>query len=234
MRAYPPQAGQPQAALTRRYDKIAGRWHARIASLGYPAAYAALAMQAQVQLHSATAGTDTLSVLDVGAGSGAFSLAFADQYARSKPGISLQFTLLDPSQAMLNEACARLSAAGLQSRSLCAGLETMPQSACFDVVLCSHVIEHLADAAEGLRIIRCVLRAGGIALLVISKPHWCTTLLRRIWGHRQFSSRQGEAMLRAAGFAEVSSMPFLRGPPSRTSAGYIAVAAREGMGKGGY
>jgi ubiquinone/menaquinone biosynthesis C-methylase UbiE len=232
MQAVPPQQEMPQAALVRRYDRVAGRWHSRIASLGYPAAYTALAMHAEVQLQHATAGTDHPSILDVGAGSGAFSLAFAEQFIRRKPAGSLQFTLLDPSQAMLNEARLRLDAAGLRTECFCAALETLPQTSTFDVILCSHVIEHLTDAANGLRIIRRMLRAGGVALLVISKPHWCTTLLRHIWGHRHFSHQQVEAMLTAAGFAEVISMPFLRGPPSRTSVGYIAVTANEGFGKG--
>lgn len=204
-------------ALDARYDAVAERWHGKITRLRYLDAYGEIARAAAPAVAPAVPGRP-LRVLDAGAGTGAFSLAFAR--TREEP---LAFDLLDRSVPMLREATARMAAAGHAATALAGGLgeRALPEGA-YDVVLCSHLVEHLADATEGLRHLHRALRPGGVLLLVVSKPHWCTALLRLVWGHRALSDARVAEYLAAAGFTAATTHAFTAGPPSRTSRGHLA------------
>jgi len=197
---------RPLAAL---YDRMALGWHGAVQKLGYPAAYRAL-----ISAHPFGA----RRVLDVGSGTGHFALAWVE-----RAGIPDALTLLDPSSAMLTDAADRLAAAGVSAQFLDDGVGTdaiSPGSA--DAILCAHVIEHLDDPQAALAWMLSRLRPGGRLFLAASQPHWCTALVRMRYGHRAYRPEQVEAMLDAAGFTRVASMPFAAGPPSRMSHGYVA------------
>ncbi|MFL4470877.1 hypothetical protein ACERZ8_13650 [Tateyamaria armeniaca] len=58
--------------------------------------------------------------------------------------------------------------------------------------------------------------------MAISKPHWCTALVRWRWGNAAYPPEHSRAMLERAGFTDIITHPFRTGPPSRVSCGYIA------------
>lgn len=194
--------------LAGRYDRAATDWHEKIARLGYPAAYRHLIAKAGLSSHPGR-------VLDAGCGTGAFALAL---HQMSPPS---QIDLLDLSQDMRRAARRNLQHAGgahgiAYSTLASAGLET----GAYDVILAAHLIEHLDDPAQALSIMAEALSAGGTLLLSVSKPHWCTALIRIIWGHKAFRTDVVLGWAAAAGL-QARPVAFPSGPPSRTSMGYI-------------
>ncbi|WP_052340782.1 class I SAM-dependent methyltransferase [Salinarimonas rosea] len=215
--AVPAAHDAPTDRLTSRYDAAARRWHGKISRLRYLDAYAAIARSARERVAPAHSGAP-LRVLDAGAGTGGFSLAFAA--TRTEP---LALDLLDRSGAMLAAARANLEQAGLSCRTIVGALgERSLEHGTYDVVLCSHLVEHLPDPTAALADFRAALRPGGALLLVVSKPHWCTALLRLVWGHRALADAEVAERLAAAGLVDHARCPFALGPPSRTSMGHLA------------
>jgi len=199
--------------LAARYDAAAKGWQGKIAPLGYPAAYAEL-VQALGELN-----VSELDVLDAGAGCADFSSAFI-----SGKGAPQSLTLLDISADMLAAAQNRLD---MGARCIRGDIESFEAPQAFDVILCAHVVEHCADPAVALKALHHALRPGGVLLLVASKPHWCTALIRMIWRNKAFSTEEMRGLLAAAGFESVAAKGFSAGPPSRTSMGYIAFKGDE-------
>ncbi|MGJ3265016.1 MAG: class I SAM-dependent methyltransferase [Salinarimonas sp.] len=215
--AIPAGHNAPTDRLTSRYDAAARRWHGKIARLRYLDAYAAIARTARERIAPARPGAP-LRVLDAGAGTGAFSLALAA--TRAEP---LALDLLDRSEAMLTAARANVEQAGLCCRTIVGALGERPlEDGAYDVVLCSHLIEHVPDPTAALADLYAALRPGGALRLVVSKPHWCTALLRLVWGHRALADAEVAARLAAAGLVDHARCPFALGPPSRTSMGHLA------------
>lgn len=192
--------------MQRIYDAAATGWQDGITRLGFLDAYA--------QLMQATPPIARARVMDVGTGTGAFAAAWI-----AAQGAPHQLTLLDLSPAMLEAAAARLPAARSIAAPVGATLaETPPQ----DVILCAHVIEHLDDPARALTWLHDHLKPGGLLVLALSQPHWCTALVRWRWGNAAYAPDTARQMLSSAGFTEIVTHPFTSGPPSRVSCGYIA------------
>ncbi|TCL09771.1 demethylmenaquinone methyltransferase/2-methoxy-6-polyprenyl-1,4-benzoquinol methylase [Shimia isoporae] len=198
-----------ESALDNLYARFANRWHGDISRLGYPDAYD--------RLCAALPKTPAQTVLDAGTGSGALAQAWASRDVSYE-----RLILLDKSPEMLDQArvtlghlpntefkCGPLGNAGLSSASV-------------DLLLSAHVIEHLEEPQAGLKWFAQLLRPGGLIALSVSKPHWCTALVRWRWGHKSFSPDTMRSMLEDHGFTDIKTVKFEKGPPSRTSCGYIA------------
>lgn len=201
------------SALRALYARFAQNWHRGIARLGYMQAYNDL-----VQADAARAGRPLGHVLDVGTGTGALVLAFLS----TRPEVE-RVTLLDNSAEMLAEACANLTSVRPSVTPLEAGIGTNavgPQTV--DSLLCAHVIEHTPDAAACLAWFFGRLKPGGHLILSVSKPHWCTALVRWRWGHKAYRPKKVVEMLTQAGFRDIEIVPYRAGPPSRLSCGYLA------------
>jgi ubiquinone/menaquinone biosynthesis C-methylase UbiE len=201
----PPASG----TLQQIYDRAATSWQDGISKLGFQAAYAHLMQEslpdARPQHH----------VLDVGTGTGALAAAYVAQ-----AGMPAQLNLMDISPVMLQAAETRFPGA----TPLCAGIgsplsELPPQ----DLVLSAHVIEHLDDPFAALAWLHNRLRPGGRLVLAVSRPHWCTALVRWRWGQAAFDPETMQSMLHKTGFSEIRAIPFPSGPPSRISCGYTAL-----------
>jgi len=194
------------ADLGPKYDAAARRWHDQLLARGFGSAYRSLMPRRAIG-----------AALDVGCGSGAMSMALLSQ---TRPRT---MDLMDPSAAMLRSATTRVRAAGLQGRDMQASVgDQLGQG--YDLVLCAHVLEHLEDPMAGLTWIRNRLAPGGQAILAVSRPHFCTSIIRLRWGHQAWAPDIFVEMLVAAGFSAIDVKPFETGIPSRISCGYIATA----------
>ncbi len=201
-------------SLADAYDRAAATWHATISKFGFVEAYEDLLALAGRRLPAGN--RHDLAVLDAGSGTAAFSLAFGRQFK------SRRFDLLDVSPEMLQEGAQILAAEGFASRLLCCDIRSLAEAPKrYDVILSAHLIEHIDDIDAALSAFRSALRPGGTLVLVVSKPHWCTTLVRMRWGHRAYRPADMQAHLRANGFEAIETYSFPAGPPRRLSAGYI-------------
>jgi len=196
-----------RGALQSIYDAAATGWQDGISKLGFLSAYAELMQQTPSPPAKAR-------VMDVGTGTGAFVRAWIDAH-----GAPDRLTLTDISQPMLDAAAHRLPQAKCIATPLGADLPDLPAQ---DVVLCAHVIEHLDDPQASLVWLHDRLTPGGTLIMAISKPHWCTALVRWRWGNAAFTPDAARTMLARAGFTDIAGHPFSSGPPSRVSHGYIA------------
>ncbi len=196
------------SALSALYDVAAHGWQDGIEKLGFDAAYADLVAAALPDIS-----TDA-RVLDAGCGTGDLSQALRAGTAHSGP-----LTLLDLSAQMLDQAARRFPQA---TRHQAAIGGAHPPTAPFDLILCAHVIEHCDDPGAALRWLRALLAPGGRMLLAVSRPHWCTALVRWRWGHASYRPEELARLLMDAGFDAPRSFPFRSGPPSRLSCGYLA------------
>lgn len=193
--------------MQRIYDAAATGWQDGITRLGFLDAYAQL-------MQAAPAATRAPRVMDVGTGTGAFAAAWIEAH-----GTPRALTLLDLSPAMLETAADRLPTARCIAAPIGATLAEVPPQ---DVILCAHVIEHLDDPAAALEWLHRHLAPGGRLVLALSKPHWCTALVRWRWGNAAYDPDTARAMLAEVGFTDIIVHPFSSGPPSRVSCGYTA------------
>jgi ubiquinone/menaquinone biosynthesis C-methylase UbiE len=205
------------AALSARYDQVAGAWHGMVLRLGYATAYREF-MAAVRDARLLPTKMGGMRILDIGTGTGAFALAMHD-VAGPTPSVDL----IDASLAMLMEAEARFAEHGLQPR-LRHGHADRDRIGCgqFDLIGAAHVVEHFDDLEKGLVAMAEALAPGGRILLVVSQPHWCNRLVWLRWRHRSHDEAAMRAVLDSAGLSVLLVHRFGSGPPSRTSLGYVA------------
>jgi len=205
-------------SLARKYDRAADKWHKSLHNNGYLAAYSELARTAIARL-PVDGNLGLLNVLDAGAGTGGFSLAFCDVVDTPK-----SIDLLDISKQMLISALENLRARGQSVQMICSAIQDLdPTAKQYDVVLCAHALEHCANPLAALKVLRSVMSPGGLLVLSVSKPHWCTSLIRLLWGHKAWKAAEVKAMLKSAGFTGTAVHHYKSGPPKHTSQGYVAI-----------
>jgi 2-polyprenyl-3-methyl-5-hydroxy-6-metoxy-1,4-benzoquinol methylase len=203
--------------LAIRYDRAASGWARRIARLGYAAAYATLAARGLERI-APQQSDRPIMVLDAGCGAGDFARAVAGA-ATTRIAVDL----VDLSPAMLAVAETELAAVAARTRAIIAAVEDAPLAAGgYDVALCAHLIEHVAQPHKVLDRLRDALKPGGVLMLVVNRPHWCTRLIQLRWRTRAFDPAQVDQLLKDSGFKIVERVCFRSGPPSRTSMGYLA------------
>lgn len=195
-------------ALALRYERASNDWHKKVARLGYPAAYRHLVAHAGLNRRPGR-------ILDAGCGTGAFALAL---HQMSPP---LQIDLLDLSGAMRRVARQNLRrVGGAEGATYSSLLSDDLEKGAYDVILAAHIIEHLDDPIDALSVMAGAIAPGGTLLLAVSKPHWCTALIRVIWGHKAFREDTVLGWANKVGL-KGTPVPFPSGPPSRTSMGYV-------------
>ncbi|WP_298835805.1 methyltransferase [uncultured Roseobacter sp.] len=198
------------APLNSRYDVAAPRWGDKMRTLGYYDGYLGFLSAPENQ-----SGPD-VSVTDVGCGTASFAEAWV-----AINGAPASLTLIDPSRAMLERGLAALQCRDVEPGLIQALLgQAAPRPS--DVVMAAHVIEHCPDPLTALRQLRDLLRPGGRLYLVVSKPHWCNSIIWLQWRHRTFRQDEITALLGDAGFHTDRVYAFPSGPPSRTSRGIVA------------
>jgi ubiquinone/menaquinone biosynthesis C-methylase UbiE len=201
------------SGLIAAYEAAAPQWGRRLAQLGFPAAYRAMVAEALARVPPKPG---PLSALDLGAGDGAFAEALLDRL-----GPRLSLTLLDRSPAMLRAAEARL---GTGRAWLVAGdldCNAVPTEG-YDIVTAAHLLEHLPDPDAALARMATFLKPGGLLILAVSRPHWCSRLVWLTWRHRRYREDEMRAALIRAGFIDLHCWQPPAGPPRRLSLAYAA------------
>lgn len=209
------------ARMTHRYDKKAANWHAFLQNKNYLGCYEHLLKNALKQYPVQVVGR--AQVLDVGAGSGGFSVSLCNVYKQEWPQAQLGFELLDISAAMLNEASLLMRQQPFPFKTYCSDAQALPPSdKRYDFILCAHLLEHCTEPVAVLKSLCVRLSEQGVLVLVVSKPHWCTALLQLIWQHQAYRKNSFVKLLYRAGFNQVTAIDFDQSPPKFTSIGYIA------------
>jgi len=200
--------------LTKRYDSAAGQWHDKMRLLGYYDAYLGFLSQPDHRP------CPNARLVDMGAGTAAMSEAWV-----AVNGPPDELVLVDPSTQMLERGASALARHMVTSARMQQGyLGQTPGLTDYDEVLAAHLIEHCPDPTQALSQLRAILRPGGVLRLVVSKPHWCNTIIWLQWRHRTFDHAEIRQMLAQTGFGLLSQYAFPSGPPSRTSMGFVARA----------
>jgi 2-polyprenyl-3-methyl-5-hydroxy-6-metoxy-1,4-benzoquinol methylase len=195
---------------TLHYNAAAAHWHDKIAALGYPDAYRVAIATLLPTPHAIH------RLMDAGCGAGDFAAAYL--HLRRAPDV---LTLLDPAAAMLHEAAVRLDGAADETLLLNMPLQDLQPYPSHDLILCAHVIDHYPDPVRAIRTLGHALTRHGAMILIVTKPHWCTWLTRRMWRHRSYRPDQILQAIVAAGLVCPRDMGFAAGPPRRTSHAYL-------------
>jgi ubiquinone/menaquinone biosynthesis C-methylase UbiE len=195
---------------TLPYNTAAAAWHDRMTALGYPDAYR-MAIAALLPAQS-----PMNRLMDAGCGAGDFAAAYLS--LRRAPDT---LTLLDPAAAMLHEAAVRLKGKAAETLLLNMPLQDVPPYPSQDLILCAHVIDHCADPVQAIRTLGHALARNGAMLLIVTKPHWCTWITRRLWRHHSYTPDQILQAVVAAGLVCRRDIGFASGPPGRTSHAYL-------------
>lgn len=159
-----------------------------------------------LQAWAAPASGGALRVLDAGCGDG-INLVGLRQIAADHQR-QLRVTGVDYNPLRLQRARTNDPASTVQRASL---LNLPFVNAAFDVVLCSHVIEHVPDLAPALAELCRVLRPGGLAIVGVPNEGCATARLRNHWIQPSigrdtdhvhfFTDRTMTVALTAAGFS---------------------------------
>jgi SAM-dependent methyltransferase len=155
---------------------------------------------------------DVSSVLEIGAGVGAFAARLAGRY---------DYLGLEPDPASCAAAKERLAAVG-RGRMLCADTSALEPATTFDLVCAFEVLEHLEDDIGALRDWRERVRPDCWILLSVPARPGRRTRHDVMVGHvRRYDRRGLAAVLAEAGFADVRLLSY--GFP----AGYLLELARD-------
>jgi SAM-dependent methyltransferase len=132
-------------------------------------------------------------ILDAACGNGRYSRFLLRQ---ADPDAAL--TAFDYSQGMLHRARKRLHDPRMTYAA--ADLTHLPYAnATFDAMICGWVLEHLPDAAPGLRELARVLQPGGKLLLMSTEDTFFGALCSRLWHCRTYNRAELQKTCEACG-----------------------------------
>jgi len=206
-----------QHELVQMYDAGAQRWHQSIQTFGYPQAYTNLLRRLRTGGILPPLSTST-PVLDCGIGTGALTLSLAQAFAGK-----LRLDGVDISPQMLQQARQRLQMADVTVQLHQQSADALPfADQSFNLVMSAHMFEHLPDPHCTLVEMARVLKPGAQLLLIISRPHWYTTLLQLRWRYQAYRPTQVWQLINEVGLQAVGEYAFTNGLASWTSRAYVA------------
>jgi len=189
--------GAPE--LSGLYDEAAPSWTRTLDRLGFPDAYETMFRRLLSGSPLAVEEGVRPRVLDCGVGTGALSLALG----RAAAG-PFDLDGLDISVGMLAAADANLRAAGLNAALGQADIRSLPYADdAFDLVMTSHVLEHLADPAAALTEMTRVLKPGGLLVACLTRRSALGMLVHLKWRTHRVTPDQAQAWLRERGLGDV-------------------------------
>ena len=189
--------------LTRRYDRAAPGWGRTLERLGFPAAYETLLRSVLSE-----EGQDTLGprprVLDCGVGTGALSSALARALATP-----FELDAIDISRSMLERARRSFRDTGLEATLRHGDVSELPYgSGGFDLVMTSHVLEHLADPAAALSEMVRVLKPGGLLVTCLTRRSPLGMLVHLKWRTHQVTPAEAQSWLIESGLENTRCLSF--------------------------
>ncbi|MBX2838204.1 MAG: class I SAM-dependent methyltransferase [Gammaproteobacteria bacterium] len=162
--------------LAERYDDAAMEWQNTLNRLGVNRAYSSLAVQVLAQLDRSE-DSAPIRLLECGAGTAEFSRAMV-----LASDHEFRISAVDISSAMKNQAVHTFEKSGLSLDYQVADIRDLPfadQSQ--DVVIATHVLEHLADPDRALLEIHRVLKPGGLVFLCCTKQSLSGRWIQMKW-----------------------------------------------------
>jgi SAM-dependent methyltransferase len=210
--------------LAAIYDASVEHWHDKVGLLGYPQAYEDLFDRL---LFDGTFRSlqDGGRVLDLGVGTGAFSLALAGKVAAP-----LRIEGVELSPSVLLRASLNLDRAGIETRLHLRDAKDLPfEENTFDAVIGAHILEHLDDPIAGLSEMVRVLKPGDPLVIVATRRGVSDALLRPKWRHEHIAQDELMLGMEEKGLIGVRAYPLLAGGslPRRTSV--ACVGFKEGV-----
>jgi demethylmenaquinone methyltransferase/2-methoxy-6-polyprenyl-1,4-benzoquinol methylase len=187
--------------LRKAYDDEASVWTSKLTKLGFLEAYRHL-MASFVQ-RSKSAGDAPLRVLDCGVGTGALSMAFANEMTDP-----FDLSIVDISPSMLSEARSNLSNLSLRVEGRIANIQNLPyQAGYFDRVICAHTVEHLACPEAAIGEMCRVLKPGGTLLLVVTRKSAFGTYIHFKWRTQRLDPSSVRSWLEHHGLGDLEELP---------------------------
>jgi SAM-dependent methyltransferase len=136
---------------------------------------------------------DVHSVLEIGAGQGAFGVRLASTY---------EYTGLEPDPMAFAVALERFARLG-RGTVLNGSVDMLAPASSFDLVCAFEVLEHIADPVAALEEWRGLVAEGRWLLLTVPAGHRLGPVDRRVGHYRRYEPEQLEQQLAAAGLAVV-------------------------------
>lgn len=180
------------------YDRKAAHWKETLRRFGGERAYKKIAAQFAAQANI-PGSHKRFSVLDCGAGDGAFATALAEV-------APCRIDAVDVSPEMLRQAEKRYSQSGAEATCHIADARHLPFSDnVFDVALAAHIVEHMPEPGRALSELFRVLKPGGVLITSLTRASLTGRLIQLKWRTHCLSRRQGEQLHSEAGFEAVQS-----------------------------
>lgn len=180
--------------LAKRYNRAAAHWqHRYVERWGFPRAYASFCrrMVAQDLLPDGAA-----HILDCGIGTAAFTIALTKSRAVE------HVYGVDASPRMLAQAQRRLTEYHVDATLQCADVHDLPfPDGYFDLVLSSHMLEHLPAPWLGMRELARVLRPRGTLAIIVTRANPVDLPARLLWRYAPISGSALATWLTEAGLA---------------------------------
>lgn len=193
--------------LAQQYDSEAPTWDRKLQYLGFNRVYEQLFRDLKNRGGLSYLRHDA-QVLDMGIGTGALTAALLKSTA-----LNLRITGVDISPEMLHVAEKRLSQLGARYTLLqtdIGALSSMTHN--YNLIICAHVLEHLANPAACVTQVRQMLTPGGRFMLVITRCGPWGYYLRHRWHITPATPFIVREWFEQAGLTEVAFVP-LQGMP---------------------
>jgi demethylmenaquinone methyltransferase/2-methoxy-6-polyprenyl-1,4-benzoquinol methylase len=210
--------------LAAIYDASVEHWHDKVGLLGYPQAYEDL-FDRLLSDGTFRSLQDGGRVLDLGVGTGAFSLALAGKVAAP-----LRIEGVELSPSVLLRASLNLDRAGIETRLHLRDAKDLPfEENTFDAVIGAHILEHLDDPIAGLSEMVRVLKPGDPLVIVATRRGVPDALLRPKWRREHIAQDELMVEMEEKGLIGVRAYPLLAGGSLPRRMSVACVGFKEGV-----
>lgn len=181
--------------LARHYDRTSADWHRKVRRIGFPEVYESLLRQA--------IGAETPStVLDCGVGTGALSEALSKVLDRP-----FALTAVDVSPRMLAKAEEILRNTKARTVVCQANATELPfTDNGFDMVMTSHMLEHISEPLAALREMVRVLKPGGRLFACMTRRSFASVIIQLRWRTHRITNDEAVRLFHHAGLTSVESL----------------------------